>query len=318
MFNLGSELEQNYGSHRAGWSYAVNCLKPLHDPNSPELISFVEKKFIFGKEPGDRLCSFKNITQPWIGFVHVPVHVPQWFFGHYSPVNLLNDKDFIAALPLCKGLFTLSTPLADWLQSKVNVPVSALLHPTENVLIKFEPQAYFASQRKSIVQLGWWLRKLHAIYQLDLPKEEYAKKVIGLSKPYQKKTVLMEKSVFNLGEFDEEVEYLGHLDDQQYDLELSQSVVFVDFYDTAANNAIIECIVRAVPILCPPLQAVVDYLGVDYPFYYQNYNDAKEKLSSKELIIQTHEYLLSSGVADKLTPEYFTQSIRNSEVMRNN
>ena len=318
MFNLSKELKQNYGTHRSGWSYAVNCLKPLNNVDSPELISFVEKKFIFGKEPGDRLCDFQNITRPWVGFMHVPVYVPQWFFGHYSPVHLLKDSEFNAALSHCKGLFTLSSPLSRWLASKLDVPISAVLHPTENVTQKFNPEAYFANEKKTVIQLGWWLRKLHAIHQLDLPNDKFVKKTIWLSKPYQQQTILMEKSVFNFGEFSEDIEYLGFMDDDLYDKELSKSVVFVDFYDTAANNAVIECIVRAVPILCRPLQAVVDYLGVEYPFYYQDYDEARRKLMSKDLVIQAHEYLLQSGIANKLTPEYFIRSIRNSKVMCEN
>lgn len=315
MFNLKKELALDYGTHRSGWSYAVNCLKSLHDPNAPELVSFVEKKFIFGDEPGERLRDFENIQQPWIGFMHVPVNVPRWFLGHYSPIHLMEDSDFKVALKHCKGLFTLSTPLGSWLKQQVNVPVSVVLHPTEEVDLKFNPEKYFSAEKRQIVQLGWWLRKLNAIHQLQLPKALYQKKIVGISKPYQKQTALLEKNIFGFENYTDEIEHLGFMEDDIYDAELSKSIVFVDFYDTAANNAIIECIVRAVPILCPPLLAVVDYLGEDYPFYYKDYDDARKKLASDTLILEAHNYLLNSGIAERLTPEFFLQSIRNSEIM---
>ena len=46
MFNLGKELDQNYGLHRAGWAYAISCLGDYHCEHGPDFISFLEKKFV--------------------------------------------------------------------------------------------------------------------------------------------------------------------------------------------------------------------------------------------------------------------------------
>lgn len=316
MFDLGTELDRDYGTHRAGWSYAVNCLKELHHDDAPSLISFVEKKFIFGAEPGDFNNQFENINKPWVGFIHVPENVPTWFFGHFSPENLLATEHFSEAMDHCKGLFTLSSPLESWLKQRVDVPISTVLHPTAHIDLLFSMERFHKEPKLQVVQLGFWLRKLHAIHQLNLPEDKFKKIVVGASAPYQVKLTSVEKNLFDYNFEQQDVEYTGFLSNSDYDDLLAKSVVFVDFYDTAANNAIIECIVRAVPIVCPPLKAVTDYLGVDYPLYFQNYAHAETILNDMDLLRKGHEYLKKSGVIEKLTNKYFLDSIKSSDVVK--
>ncbi|BBO26352.1 hypothetical protein AltI4_07400 [Alteromonas sp. I4] len=315
MFNLGDELNSDYGSHRSGWSYAVEQLKQLHEPSGPELVSFIEKKFIYGDKVGERNNQFQNMETGWIGFLHVPVNVPVWFQGNMSPSVLLQDPDFQASLKSCAGIFTLASPLTEWLSERVDIPVSTVLHPSENVDTKFSKARFQSSRKKKVIQLGWWLRKLHAIEQLPVDPEFFSKHTVGISKPFQQKSLLVEQTIFGYKPSGA-VEHIGFLDNQEYDNLLAESVVFIDFYDTAANNAIIECIARGVPILCPPVKAVVDYLGEDYPLYYQSYSEAASMIADNQLLWQASEYLLQSGIGIKLSPDYFLNSIIDSEVGR--
>jgi hypothetical protein len=315
MFNLGDELNSDYGSHRSGWSYAVEQLKQLHEPSGPELVSFIEKKFIYGDKVGERNNQFQSIEKAWIGFLHVPVNVPVWFQGNMSPSVLLRDPDFKTSLENCVGIFTLASPLTEWLSDRVDIPVSTVLHPFESVNTKFSKARFQSSRKKKVIQLGWWLRKLHAIEQLPVDPRFFSKHTVGISKPFQQKSLLVEQTIFGFKPSGM-VEHIGFLDNQEYDDLLAESVVFIDFYDTAANNAIIECIARGVPILCPPVKAVVDYLGEDYPLYYQSYSEAASMIADCQLLWQASEYLLQSGIGRRLSPDYFLNSIIDSEVGR--
>src|SRR5690606_7872055 len=67
----------------------------------------------------------------------------------------------------CVGLFTLSEYLRQWLAQRVAVPVSSLVHPTEIPKVRFSPEAFLANPQPSVIQIGWWLRRLHSIYQLQ-------------------------------------------------------------------------------------------------------------------------------------------------------
>ena len=176
----------------------------------------------------------------------------------------------------------------------------------------FDKSLLAANAPINIVQLGFWLRKLHAIHCLKLPKTGFNKYTVGISRTHQQRFVNIEKQVFEFDEVDASVENIGFMSNDMYDNLLSTSIVFVDFYDTSANNAIIECIARATPILCPPNRAIVDYLGLEYPLFYNSYEEAQSLLMNRNILIDAHNYLLESGVREKLSTASFIKSLKGS------
>ncbi|MHC5825361.1 MAG: tetratricopeptide repeat protein, partial [Nostoc sp.] len=109
---------------------------------------------------------------------------------------------------------------------------------------------------------------------------------------------------------------IQHIPDDEYDNLLSMNIAFVDLYDASANNAIIECIARATPLLVNPLPAVKEYLGEDYPMYFHTLKEAAEKALDTSLILETHQYLKSCETRQKLSADYFLKSFCNSEVYK--
>jgi len=302
MFNLGKELDQDYGNHRAGWAYATSCLRDFHDEKGPDFISFVEKKFVFGSDKGDINNDFEPVIRPWVGVIHCPVNVPLWFNRRYSPEIYFNTSEFQSALKHCKGLISLSSPLSRWLESNCEPSVSTLLHPTEACTAVFKEQVLTSQAPLKVVQLGFWLRKLHGIHQLDLSRGKFQKYMVGASRPNQQRMINIERGIFDPKiQVDQPVKMTGFLSNIDYDDLLSEAVVFVDFYDTSANNAIIECVVRGTPILCPPLGAIVDYLGADYPLYFRSMEEAEFLLSDRVRLLRGVQYLRESGVAERLS-----------------
>ena len=78
---------------------------------------------------------------------------------------------------------------------------------------------------------------------------------------------------------------------EEYDYLMSSSVVFLDLYDSSANNVVIECVASNTPILINKIDAVVEYLGEDYPLYFNDLNHAVQLLSNTNNIIKAHTYL---------------------------
>jgi hypothetical protein len=109
---------------------------------------------------------------------------------------------------------------------------------------------------------------------------------------------------------------IRHIPDDEYDDLLSMNIAFVDLYDSSANNAIIECIARTTPLLVNPIPAVKEYLGKDYPMYFNTLAEAAAKALDTSLILETHQYLKSCETRQKLSAEYFLDSFCNSEVYR--
>ncbi len=95
---------------------------------------------------------------------------------------------------------------------------------------------------------------------------------------------------------------------------LADNIVFVELYDASANNAVLECLARATPLLINPLPAVVEYLGQDYPLYFTSLAEAADKAQDSSYIYAAHEYLKTCLTRQKLSGDYFRRSFIESEV----
>jgi len=313
--NLGEELTGDYGKHRSGWAYAISSLEPLHNPEGVLLDSFIERTFVWHPE------GVRPHLEPWIGFIHIPPIVPKWFGGNASNQSVFSTSAWKESLPYCKGLFTLSAYHKKQLETQLDIPINNLLHPTEDTPLKWDWNKFRKNKEKKVIQIGYWLRKLLAIYALEAPGD-YQKcfirkenvnldNLLGKEKEKSEYKDLINERTWN------SVKPVSFLSNNDYDQLLTESIVFMDLYDASANNSIIECIVRNTPILINPIEPVVEYLGKDYPFYFNNLQEASEKLQNMDLIKETHSFLVNHPVKKKLTASYFLKSFVSSPIYRN-
>ena len=332
--NLKKNLGQTYGMHRSGWNYAMGSLVELHNDEGTLLESFIEKKFVWGQEPGERQNKPKPIEKPWVGFVHCPPNIPNWFTNRESaPQHIFNTELWKKSFPYCKGLFCLSNYLKEYLQKKLDVPIVSLLHPTEDPKIKFTMENFLCNKDRGIVRVGWWLRKLNSIYLLklknlekyvlnpckgtyDLERKERAMLNLEIDEIYYRLVRLLPNRVnLKIGKY--KTRKIDFLSNKYYDFFLSKNIVLMDLWDSSANNTIIECITRNTPVLTCHLPAVEEYLGKDYPFYFNSLQEASRKSEDIGLIEETHIYLKSHPIKKKLTSEYFSKSFAESEIYEN-
>ena len=87
-------------------------------------------------------------------------------------------------------------------------------------------------------------------------------------------------------------------------------------YTCSASNSIIESIARATPILVNPIPPAIEYLGLDYPFYFRTIEEAIDKAFNMELIRQSHEYLKTCEMRKKLTADYFLEDFQKTEIYK--
>ena len=97
---------------------------------------------------------------------------------------------------------------------------------------------------------------------------------------------------------------------EEYDDILSQNIVFVDLFDAAANNTVLECIIRNTPIIIRKIEGVVEYLGENYPLYFTKLDQVNNLLKSDN-IIKAHEYLKNMNKSD-ISINYFIKSLINN------
>ena len=316
--------QYSYNHHRSGWGFVLDLLANYHREDSTVMDSWIERTFAWDKIKNSQLRLIPY-REPWVGIFHHPPNMPTWFSDLATPYAIINSREFQDSLPMCKGLYTLSKYHADFVKCFIkNIPVEVLYHPTEIPQVKFNFKDFTTNTNKKIINIGYWLRKLISIYQLDTDQGIYQKirllpssswvssdvieRIIDIETKFCKRTLTdnMKRSVIDV----------QHMSNEDYDELLSKNIVFVDLYDSSANNCIIECIVRGTPILVNPLPAVVEYLGVNYPFYFSNLEEAANKLRNFELIEFTSNYLMQPEIFEKVTAEYFLKTIRESQAWK--
>nr|WP_315226310.1 hypothetical protein [uncultured Limnohabitans sp.] len=314
--NFGMQISQNFGKHRSGWTYALAGLEALHDPSASLYCdAFIEKKFVWGGDPGDGGSGpVVPYSSPWIGFVHVPPYVPSWFQSEQSNQRIFSRKSWLKSLEHCQGLFTLTEYHRQFLLKTLNpkFPISKLYHPTEFPDLNFDFNKYKANNKKRIVQIGWWLRKLSAIKDINTPN--HTPTLLGKSD--WTKSMLIYSEARLAPSLGKSVEVIEFLDNDAYDELLSENLVFIDFYDTSANNAVIECIARGTPIVVCRHPAVVEYLGKDYPLYYSDYSEVPQLINDDWRVYEASLHMLNNPMKKKLHLECFVHEFSCSDVVR--
>ena len=306
-----------------GWGVVLSALKPvlktdkvLHQ-NSVLLDSFLESSFVTGI-PGTETLKSPPYNQPWIGFAHNPPGIPEWHEYDSSPQEIIKLESWKTSLAYCRGIVTLSQYLADWYAANVpGVAVTTLKHPTATPQKLFNLEAYQTADCPKIVQVGWWLRRLHSIYELPIdPMNKAILEPTG-SKHMHNFQQALSREVAELGYAVDtsQAQTLSFLTNDDYEDLLSKTVVFTHLYDSAANNTIVECMARNTPILVNALPSVIEYLGPEYPLYFSDLEEAAEKASNLDLINQAWQYLKNLP-KDDLDCEFFYRSFVNSDLYK--
>ncbi len=277
----------------------------------------VERSFARDLELG-RAEGWLPIRRPWIGIVHVPPEIPDWSEPRKSIQRIRLHCEWHESFKECRGLITFSRWMAEWLRKEFEVPVLALRHPVP-LPPKFFCWDSFERSARAVVQVGSWLRKLSSIH--FLPIDPSRKRLLI---PVDEDQAPRYWSIFEaerqasgapaLGEWDCTI--LDRLPNDDYDDLLSSHVVFLDLAGAVANNAILECIVRHTPVLVNRLPSVEQYLGPEYPLYFERLEEAARKAEDLALIEKAHRYL-EAMPKDALSGERFLQDFSGSALYQN-
>ncbi len=300
MLNLGDQWTT--ALHRSGWGYALEPLKSLQNEHGVIFDGFLEATFCW-KDSG------QEYLKPWVGVIHNPPGTPPWANGGRACNRyLLKTERWANSRKNCKGIFVLSEYHKAALQKRLHVPISVIRHPTETPAKKFSWSGFENNPNPMLVQVGHWLRNPNSLYKLQTRRLIRARLDVG--HPWEEQARQhMPNEVLDL----ESVKVIPRLDNDEYDELLATNIVFLDLLDSSANNAIIECIVRNTPVLVNRIAPVVEYLGDDYPLYFDNLKQASRKADDLNLIRQAHEYLVAMP-KQQYTQEAFLHSVIQSEV----
>ena len=227
------------------------------------------------------------LKKDWVGIVHDPENSHHFFKNK----NLLEHKQFKESLPFCKGLFCMSKNVKTWIQTTLQPDffVDVLYHPlSHKINVQWNYDSY--KQNKKIYQIGNWLRKTYSIYQLETSCE---KNML----PYNKRQVneliyFLKRDKVHLHKKDiSSVNHIRYINDEQYNNIFHKSIIFLNLYSSTCNNVIMEAITSNCPIVINRLEPIEDYLGKDYPLFYDTLREASLLIENDEMIKEAHNYL---------------------------
>ena len=271
------------------------------------------------------------INNNWIGIFHNPINMPKWF-GYQQNINsIIQKSEFLEAFVNCKLVVVFSkshkTQMLDILKkNNIRSPkIISLFHPIGTILEnkQFNPEKYFAN--KKIMQIGYWQRNLHRFLCknfLDHKKflffsDRYCAEILKLEHIVSPlKTNITTKTINNICDsiknYNEPTTInditILKTDKTTYDRYLSSGIIFSEYYDVSASNTIMEAIMYKTPIVTNRNAASEEYLGKNYPMFYDHPNQINQLLK-ENLIIDTHEYLKKINT-EKMSIDVFLDKLK--------
>jgi len=296
---------------RGGWKsvlYRLNDLKFFEENSKIHFFDILEQHFTPSKT---MTCENK-----WSGIIHLTPNGPPYLRAENIAL-LFSNNHFLKSLDSCFAFFTLSPYITRYMQSefeKIKKPINiiTLKHPVvQEDIIPFSFEKFQNNPEKILIQIGQQYRKMTSIYHVSVP-ENYSKMWLTGTKLFERLNQIMKleqkhikKSITPYMRNTVKMYYTETY--EEYDEYLSKNIVFIDLFDAAANNTVLECIVRKTPIIVNKIPGVIDYLGEDYPLYFSDLEDVPALLSEEKLL-EAHEYLKKMDCAD-VEIEYFIKKL---------
>jgi hypothetical protein len=308
----------NHVQHRGGWKDILYNLKKNNIFNISSNIHFfdtIEIYFLLN----NYICNNK-----WCGIIHWTPNTPDYL--NIINIDIMFSKEnFIKSLNNCIFLVSLSKYLTKYIEKKLkelnkDIKVFTFKHPIQSIEKKYEWSYYnyINNDNKILLQIGQQLRKVSSIYLVN--SLNFKKLWLSGNKDIKYSNYLLDNEIKYLNldkeKLDKNVEIYYTNTYEEYDNLLSKNIVFINLYDAGANNTILECIIRNTPIIVNKIEPVIEYLGEDYPLYFNNIEEVPNLLNYEQ-ILKAHQYLCNMN-KDDIDINFFNKNIINCLYNNNN
>jgi hypothetical protein len=299
----------NCGKHLFGWKSCMNYLVEkikLNDKSFNKKYYFdewIEKLLVWGNKLFNKKClDIINDNQlQLITFLHCPPF-KSYDVDLYSNNLILNDDSLLNENIIelintnnlfysIKYLYVLSISHKNYIINnfpKFKNKVVSLYHPINinnyNKSDLFDINSFV--NNKEIYHIGWWLRNFTSFFNFKIP--DGYKKITLVKQEFQ------EEFDNKFGDIDTNNKIIYELNDEDYIKIFNKSCIFCDLVDCVANNVVLECIKYNTPIIIKRLPSVEEYLGTDYPLFFNDESELeiyKDEESFIKKINKAHNYL---------------------------
>jgi len=288
----------NCGKHLFGWKNSMNYLienLKLDGKSYNKKYYFdewIEKLLVWGNKilNNKYLDIINDNDLQIISFLHCP---PFKYYDSKNSQNLLlsddsllndniikliNSKNLFYSI---KYLYVLSINHKNYIIN--NYPqfknkILSLYHPIN--INNYNKNELFDinnfTSNKQIYHIGWWLRNFNTFFNLKLPN--------GYNKVILIKQEFKEQFETKFNEIPTNIKIINELNDAEYIKIFNNSCIFCDLVDCVANNVVLECIKYNTPIIIKRIPSVEEYLGKDYPLFFNDEYDLEILKNEKMLI----------------------------------
>ncbi|AYV84537.1 MAG: putative WcaK-like polysaccharide pyruvyl transferase [Hyperionvirus sp.] len=290
-----------YFLHCGGWKWVINKMLKADIFNVNSNINFIDvaEHYIIDDNNNMIIPKFVNENNKFIAIIHGTC-IGRSQNDTCCLKNVLDERNkFIANIKNCMCVFTFSEYAKKYISDifvdkGIDVPINVFKHPTGfNTLIKFDWEKFINNDDLKIIQIGQQLRYFSTIYRL---RTKLKKMWLpgNVDKKWAIKSLKSELKEFNITDkIDFASVSISYYEDyNEYNKLLGNNIVLVHLRDANANNSVIECIARNNPLIVNKHPAVVEYLGENYPLYFNEIGDI-QNLLDKEEIRKGYEYLLN-------------------------
>jgi hypothetical protein len=287
----------NCGKHYFGWKGTLNYLIENYSSSSNSKFKYnyyfdewIEKLLVWGNKIQNKDC-LDNIIQKnlqLITFLHCPpfnnnydksaIILNDDIMLNKNIVNLIETNNLFYSITF---LYVLSLDHKKYIcdkYPKFKNKIISIYHPI-NIGFEKEEELFninsFLKNRK-FYHIGWWLRNFQTFFDFKVPLSY--NKFILIKQEFKQQF----KKKFN--EIDKDIQLEYNLDDEQYKKLFYNSCIFCDIADCVANNIVLECIKYNTPIIVRRLPSIEEYLGVDYPLFFNDDSELK-KLQDEKLMV---------------------------------
>jgi len=284
--------------HFNGWVSIIKSLSEKFTRQDFTLHPFLDRDALFFP---NNLETLKG--KPWVGIIHFPTHGAPLLHPHINSINvvkMINESEYKER---CNGLIVLTQKSKNILSKFTDIPIHRLWHPKEVAKNTFNINAYF--KNPILRHPGKAYRDFYPYFNLKTDLE----KIIHIEPQSQ---WLIDQSLELSGSpLNSTVKInLKFLKDSQYIKNLTTSLGFGYWFDCEASNSILEHLMTNTPIIANKLPSIVEYLGKDYPMYYENIiHDPDSYILNKKFIQDTSKYLCSRSKKKRFTVKYFCDSM---------
>jgi hypothetical protein len=305
-------LDNNYFQivkHRGGWKHVIQNLitnKIVFDKKNIQSIKCIESRF------SNWATNAKiPINEHWIGFFHYSPNLPNFIKDDLDYIS--NNQNVLNNLQNCKGIIVLSQNSYNHLiknPNYKNIDIINLLHPIESIDKKFNFENFVNNRNNwNIIQLGLQDRICSTIYKITT---KYNKIWLPGRENAAPQYLMNECKNLNIQINFNSVKIKRLENHNDFDSILQNNIVIIPLFGASANNSVLEIIEMNIPAFVTRLPATEEYLGKDYPLFFNNNTQIENIINDEKLLIQKlkegHEYL-SNLDKTKFSYDYFNREL---------